>query len=175
MKSSDLPPEMPDALKNLLTMQDANKIDAKVIYDHFETDLLTEESVGIKKLFEVICPIIDIIQNGKILICDEFEMGLHESIVHYIIETFHKAKQDKFAQLIFTTHDTSLLDTDIFRRDQIWFTEMKRQERATDLYSLAEIKNVRKTENLEKGYISGKYGAIPVLNRNFSFEKATNM
>lgn len=167
VKSSDLPPDMPDALKSLLTMQDANKIDAKIIYDYFETDLMTEESVGIKKLFEVICPIIDIIQKGKILICDEFEMGLHESIVHYIIETFHKAKQDKFAQLIFTTHDTSLLDTDIFRRDQIWFTQLN-EFRATDLYSLVEVKNVRKTENLEKGYVSGKYGAIPMLNQTFS-------
>ena len=158
---------MPDVLKNMLTMQDANKIDAKIVYDNFQTDLMLEESVGIKKLFEVICPIIDIIQNGKILICDEFEMGLHESIVHYIIETFHKAKQDKFAQLIFTTHDTSLLDTDIFRRDQIWFTQLN-EYRATDLYSLVEIKNVRKTENLEKGYVSGKYGAIPMLNQSFS-------
>ena len=167
VQSSDLPQEMPDIFKNFLTMQDANKIDAKVVYDTFETDLMTEESEGIKKLFEVICPIIDIIQNGKILICDEFEMGLHESIVHYIIQTFHNAKQDKFAQLIFTTHDTSLLDTDIFRRDQIWFTQLN-EFRATDLYSLVEVKNVRKTENLEKGYVSGKYGAIPMLNQTFS-------
>lgn len=167
VQSSDLPQELPDIFKNFLTMQDANKIDAKVVYDTFETDLMTEESEGIKKLFEVICPIIDIIQNGKILICDEFEMGLHESIVHYIIKTFHNAKQDKFAQLIFTTHDTSLLDTDIFRRDQIWFTQLN-EFRATDLYSLVEVKNVRKTENLEKGYVSGKYGAIPMLNQTFS-------
>lgn len=167
VQSSDLPAEIPDFIKNVLTMQEANKIDAKIVYEHFETDLMVEESVGIRKLFEVICPIIDIIQNGKILICDEFEMGLHESIVHYIIETFHKAKQDKFAQLIFTTHDTSLLDTAIFRRDQIWFTQLN-EYRSTDLYSLAEIKNVRKTENLEKGYVSGKYGAIPMLNQTFS-------
>lgn len=167
VQSSDLPSEIPDFIKSVLTMQEANKIDAKIVYEHFETDLMVEESVGIRKLFEVICPIIDIIQNGKILICDEFEMGLHESIVHYIIETFHKAKQDKFAQLIFTTHDTSLLDTAIFRRDQIWFTQLNGY-RATDLYSLVEIKNVRKTENLEKGYVSGKYGAIPMLNQTFS-------
>lgn len=167
VQSSDLPVEMPEALKSVLTMQEASKIEAKVIYDNFQTDLMIEESTGIKKLFEVICPIIDIIQNGKILICDEFETGLHESIVHYIIETFHKAKQEKFAQLFFTTHDTSLLDTDIFRRDQIWFTQLK-ENRTTDLYSLVEVKNVRKTEDLEKGYVSGKYGAIPMLNQAFS-------
>ncbi len=167
VKPSDLPLDMPEPLKSVLTMQEANRIDAKIIYDNFQTDLMIEESVGIKKLFEVICPIIDIIKNGKILVCDEFEMGLHESIVHYIIQTFHKADQDKFAQLIFTTHDTSLLDKDIFRRDQVWFTELNK-ERATELYSLVEVKNVRKTENLEKGYVSGKYGAIPMLNHSFS-------
>ncbi len=167
VKPSDLPVDMPEPLKSVLTMQEANRIDAKIIYDNFQTDLMIEESVGIKKLFEVICPIIDIIKNGKILVCDEFEMGLHESIVHYIIQTFHKADQDKFAQLIFTTHDTSLLDKDIFRRDQVWFTELNK-ERATELYSLVEVKNVRKTENLEKGYVSGKYGAIPMLNHSFS-------
>ncbi len=167
VKPSDLPVDMPEPLKSVLTMQEANRIDAKIIYDNFQTDLMIEESVGIKKLFEVICPIIDIIKNGKILVCDEFEMGLHESIVHYIIQTFHKADQDKFAQLIFTTHDTSLLDKDIFRRDQVWFMELNK-ERATELYSLVEVKNVRKTENLEKGYVSGKYGAIPMLNHSFS-------
>ena len=74
--------------------------------------------------------------------------------------------KNKFAQLIFSTHDTNLLNTDLFRRDQIWFTQLN-EERATDLYSLAEIRNVRKSENLEKGYISGKYGAIPMLNKSF--------
>lgn len=73
---------------------------------------------------------------------------------------------DKFPQLFFTTHDTGLLNLDMFRRDQIWFTELK-EDRSTDLYSLAEIQNVRKDENIRKGYINGKYGAIPMLNLNF--------
>ena len=71
--------------------------------------------------------------------------------------------------MIFSTHDTSLLNKDLFRGDQIWFTQLN-DERATDLYSLVEIKYVRKFENLEKGYISGKYGAIPMLNKAF-FQK----
>ena len=166
MNANDLPIEIPETLRGVLSMQEHNKIEAKVVYDDFQTDLISEESTGIKKLFEIICPIIDIIKNGKILICDEFEMGLHESIVHYIIRTFNNASQDKFAQLIFSTHDTSLLDKDIFRRDQIWFTELNK-DRATELYSLSEVINVRKTENLEKGYVSGKYGAIPMLNHSF--------
>ena len=60
------------------------------------------------------------------------------------------------------------LNSELFRRDQIWFTQLTEKKRATDLYSLVEIKNVRKSENLEKGYISGKYGAIPMMNPNFA-------
>ena len=71
------------------------------------------------------------------------------------------------AQIFFTTHDTSLLTLDLFRRDQIWFTELNQDDRSTELYSLAEIKNIRKDENYSKGYISGRYGAIPILNDNF--------
>lgn len=133
----------------------------KLIYDKFETDLMAEESAGVKKLFEMICPIIDIVNNGKIFICDEIETSLHESIVWEIVSLFKKAQVEKFAQLIFTTHDTGLLDSKLFRKDQIWFTELD-ENRATDLYSLVEIKNVRKTENLRNGYLLGKYRAIPM-------------
>lgn len=171
LTAKNLPQKMPEPLKALMTSQEANIIEAKLVYDEFETDLMVEESMGIKRLFEVICPIIDIINHGRILICDEIETSLHESIVYEIVKLFHASRKDRFAQLIFSTHDSSLLDSSLFRRDQIWFTQLDKQ-RATDLYSLAEIKNVRKTENLAKGYISGKYGAIPILNRNFSFDDA---
>lgn len=142
------------------------KHEVKIIYDEFETDL-DEESKGIQKLFEIVCPIIDALKYGKIMIFDEIEIGLHESIAYNIIQIFKNYKSDEFAQLIFTTHDTGLLDSNMFRRDEIWFTELDK-ERSTDLYSLLEIKNVRKGENIAKGYILGRYGAIPVLNRDFS-------
>lgn len=159
----DIPPE----LKPLLSGE-ANRIEAKVIYDNFETDLMTEESEGIKKLFELLCPIIDILLKGKILICDEIEKSLHENLVAKILELFQTVPTDKPAQIIFSTHDTSLLNSELFRRDQIWFTQLTEKERATDLYSLVEIKNVRKSENIGKGYVSGKYGAIPMMNPNFA-------
>ena len=143
-------------------------ITAKVIYDNFETDLLKEESTGIKKLFAMLCPWIDATVNGKVLICDGLESGLHESLVHGLVKYFINTYTDKFAQMIFTTHETGLLNLDLFRRDQIWFTELKKDDRSTDLYSLAEIKNVRKEESFRKGYIAGKYGAIPMLNLNFA-------
>lgn len=158
---------IPDEVKNILPKGKADSFKAKVVYNNFETDLLSEESVGVKKLFEIICPIIDILENDRILICDELENSLHESIVYEIIKMFSRKTDDRFSQLIFTTHDTSLLSANLFRRDQVWFTELDKESRATDLFSLVELKNVRKTENLESGYISGKYGGIPMLNKNF--------
>ncbi|MGM9948321.1 AAA family ATPase [Floccifex sp.] len=166
VKMSDLPKEiqLPDVIKNLIGTQQANKIEAKIVYDQFEVDLMTEESTGVKRLFQMICPILDILEKGKILICDELETSLHESVIYQIVKLFQQYKKDEFAQLIFSTHDTSLLDSDLFRRDQVWFTQLNK-ERATDLYSLVEIKNVRKSENLRRGYVSGKYGAMPMINQ----------
>lgn len=168
MKVRDLSQDVhiPEAIRTMFATSEAARIEAKVIYEQFETDLMTEESNGIKKLFEIVCPIIDILINGRILICDEIEKSLHESLACEIVKLFKMSNNGKSAQLIFSTHDTSLLDCNLFRRDQVWFTELNK-ERATDLYSLVELKNVRKTENLKKGYILGRYGAIPMINDNF--------
>ena len=165
---SELPPFLSDDFKNQLIKEKVDAITAKVVYDDFETDLLQEESTGIQKLFGLLCPLLDIIVNGKVLICDELETNLHEAIVYGIVEVFLKLNTKEFPQIIFTTHDTSLLTLDLFRRDQIWFTELSKESRSTELYSLAEIKNVRKDENVDKGYVSGKYGAIPMLNIDFA-------
>lgn len=162
--------QLPDNLMGLISEQEGNRIEAKVVYDKFEIDLLNEESSGIKRLFEIICPMIDILNTGKVLICDELEASLHEAVIYKIVQLFQNYKKDIFAQLIFSTHDTSLLNRELFRRDQVWFTQLNK-DRATDLYSLVEIKDVRKSENLAKGYVSGKYGAIPMLNHVF-FRKA---
>lgn len=168
LESAELPPFLSDEFKAILLQNNVDAITAKVEYENFETDLILEESTGIKKLFAMLCPLIDIIVNGKVLICDELESNLHESLVYGLVKLFINTDAEKFAQLIFTTHETGLLNLDLFRRDQIWFTELTKNERATDLYSLAEIKNVRKEENFGKGYIAGKYGAIPMLNLNFA-------
>ena len=163
-----LPPFFSDDFKKKLLEEKVDAITAKVVYDSFETDLLTEESTGVKKLFGMLCPLIDIMVKGKVLLCDELESNLHESLVFELVRLFVNLRTDNPAQLIFTTHETGLLNLDLFRRDQIWFTELSTDERATDLYSLAEIKNVRKEENYGRGYIAGKYGAIPMLNVDFA-------
>lgn len=168
LESSELPPFLSDEFKNMLLQKKVDAINAKVIYDSFKTDLIQEESTGVRKLFGILCPLIDIMLNGKVLICDEIESSLHKSLVYGLVKLFMSVKTEKFAQMIFTTYETGLLNLDVFRRDQIWFTELKAEDRSTDLYSLAEIRNVRKEDNFGRGYISGKYGAIPMLNLDFA-------
>lgn len=165
---SHLPPFLSDEFKRILLQEKKDAISAKVLYEGFETDLISEESTGIKKLFGLLCPFIDIMVNGKVLVCDELESNLHESLLFGLVKQFVNTRGNKPAQLIFTTHETGLLNLDLFRRDQIWFTEIKSADRSTDLFSLTEIKNVRKDENFGKGYIAGKYGAIPMLNLDFA-------
>ena len=165
---SELPEFLSDEYKNKLRMTPLQKITASVVYPGFETDLFTEESTGIQKLFAFLCPFLDIISKGKILICDELETSLHESLLYTLLKTFLSLNGKEQSQIIFTTHDTSLLSLYLFRRDQIWFTELNSLNRSTELYSLAEIKSVRKDENYGKGYISGRYGAIPMLNENLA-------
>lgn len=163
-----IPGNIPDSLRALLAQaQEATRVEAKLEYSLFTVDL-EEESKGIQKLFEVFCPILDIVLRNKVLIWDEIETSLHPHIVNEILRLILHGKADSRAQLIFSTHDTNLLDLNKFRRDQIWFTELN-SARATDLYSLAELKNVRKDENIGKGYLNGKYGGIPFIQNPLMF------
>jgi len=125
----------------------------------FDLDI---ESDGTKKLFFIAGPIIDTLSKGKILIVDEFEARLHPLITRALIQLFNSLDTNpKRAQLIFMTHDTTILSKKIFRRDQVWFIE-KDVRGASHLYSLAELK-VRNEDSYDKDYIKGKYGAIPYL------------
>lgn len=126
------------------------------------------ESEGTKKLIDFSGPIYDTLLKGKILIIDELDSKLHPLITIEIIKLFNSPKTNpNNAQLLFTTHDTNLLSGDLFRRDQVWFTE-KNETEQTDLYALddfvfADGAKVRKDANLEKNYIAGRYGAIPFI------------
>ena len=165
---SALPDFLSDEFKSKILSERLHKITATVEYPTFKTDLFSEESTGIQKLFAFLCPFLDILLKGKVLICDELETSLHESLVYSLLKAFLTFTGNAQSQILFTTHDTSLLSLDLFRRDQIWFTELNGEDRSTELYSLAEIKNIRKDENYGKGYISGRYGAIPMLNENLA-------
>ena len=139
---------------------DDKDIRIKFVYDEFETDLYEEESTGINKLFDLVLPIVESFINGKVMIVDEIELNLHRNIAYKIISLFNTNLPNNSAQLIFTSHDISLLSLNLFRNDQIWFAQLGKG-RATELYSLVEIKNIRADENIAKGYIMGRYGAVP--------------
>ena len=124
-----------------------------------------DESSGTRKFFALTGPILDVIENGHTLVVDELDSKLHPNLVCKIISLFNSQDLNKRnAQLIFNTHDTNLLSSGLFRRDQVWFTDKNKLGEAS-LYSLADFKSpkVRKTEAFEENYIRGKYGAVPFL------------
>lgn len=124
-----------------------------------------EESAGTRKMFSLIGPWIKAFLSGQILVVDELDTHLHPQLTFYLINLFHDVTQNKKnAQLIFSTHNTNLLDQEIFRRDQIWFTNKNHDTGATCLYSLAEYKP-RKDKNIQNGYLLGRYDAIPFISR----------
>jgi len=127
---------------------------------------LEEESEGTRKLFRVGPVILNALQLGRPLVIDELEASLHPLLAIQILRQFNDPEKNPHnAQLLFTTHDTNLLGTvagdPALRRDQVWLTE-KDIEGATCLYPLTDYKP-RKDENLERGYLQGRYGAIPFL------------
>jgi len=128
--------------------------------EYFELD--ENESAGTQKLFNISGLLINILQTGEILIVDELDARLHPLISCAIVKLFNSPiTNPRNAQLIFTTHDTNLLSANMFRKDQIWFTEKDRYG-ATDLYSLVEY-DIPDDASFEQDYIAGKYGAIPFI------------
>lgn len=124
---------------------------------------LQEESIGTQLLFFYGPLLKDAFEKGKTIVLDEIDKSMHPSLVKFIMNLFRDSDVNKNgAQLIVTTHETGILSLDMFRRDQIYFTEKDSKSGVTDLYSLDEF-SVRKTENIEKGYLMGRYGAIPFL------------
>ena len=170
-KLEDIPPDMPSELKSLITngIGTLKQNEIKTYHKGVAFDYYAEESEGTKRMFSLIGYWIDALQNGRVLVVDELDTKLHHLLNLFLIKLFHNPTQNKNnAQLIFTTHNTNLLDIqDIFRRDQIWFTE-KKDSGTTDLYSLVEY-SPRNDKNIENGYLAGKYGALPFIRENRVF------
>ncbi|PWH13343.1 MAG: abortive infection protein [Anaerolineae bacterium] len=138
------------------------RFDGKIPAGQVKFDLSEHESEGTKKFFYLLGPILDSLDKGNVLVVDEFEARLHPVLSREMIRLFNSPTTNpKNAQLIFTTHDASLLGEGMLRRDQIWFTEKNRYGE-TELYSLAEMKE-RNDASFEKNYIHGRYGAIPLI------------
>ncbi|WP_159991608.1 AAA family ATPase [Pelistega ratti] len=123
---------------------------------------LRNESDGTQKLFEFAGLMLEVLQNGYILVIDELNKSLHPDLVRFLVKLFNSPINQKNAQLIFTTHETSVLRKDLLRRDQIWFCE-KNKDRSTTLYPLTDFKPHISRENIEEYYLHGRYGAKPLL------------
>ena len=121
-----------------------------------------DESSGTLKMLELLGPILESLDRGSVLIIDEIDSSLHSAVSTALVKVFSdKVTNNKGAQLFFSTHDTNLLCSGGLRRDQIWFAE-KSSSGATITYPLTDIVT-RKGDNLERGYLQGRYGAIPFI------------
>ena len=150
---------------------DRIEVFTKHIIDEYEAELnLFDESSGTKKLFGLLPFIAKSLLKGTTLVIDELDAKIHPVLLKYLIMTFSDMeKNKKGAQLIFTSHDLSTMNSEIFRRDEIWFVA-KGNRQNSKLYSLVEFKNkkgesVRKDAKFDKQYLEGKYGADPYLRK----------
>jgi uncharacterized protein len=140
---------------------EGNVVDLEVL------DLDKNESQGTQKLFILARLLLSALRSGRVLFIDEIDARLHSLLTRQIVKLFNSnTTNPSGAQLIFVTHDTNLLDSQLLRRDQIWFVE-KSQRGSSDLYSLVEYRIgnriVRNDASFEKDYIAGRYGAIPFI------------
>ncbi len=154
---SDMPMEVRDYFKKIY------KEKYKIVFIHYGKKLdLMHESEGTRKIFSFVIPWIEMLDVGGLIIVDEMDNSLHPLLSRFLIELMCNPKINKAnAQLIFTTHDTTLLDNELLRRDQIWFVE-KDEHHATHLYPLTEF-SPRKQEAFGKAYLHGRYGAVPYI------------
>lgn len=172
VKKVSLPDSFPPQLKELLLRENPHGLDQIEIstsHKGVKFDFNSEESEGTKRIFSLIGPWIDSLKNGRVLLVDELDTRLHHLLNIFLINLFQDPTQNLTnAQLIFTTHNVLLLNEDIFRRDQIWFTEKNNKDGSTDLYSILEY-TPRKDKDLKNGYLAGKYGALPFIKNNRIF------
>ena len=164
-----LPADIPESLKEMILseMVDKNMLEVSTFHRLGSDELvqfdLEDESDGTRKLFSFAGPWVDTLNKGFILFIDELHDNLHPKLVRFLVDLFHSRKSNpKNAQLVFTTHETSILSQEVFRRDQIWFCE-KDEDETTHLYPLTDFSPRKGRENLEAAYLSGRYGALPFV------------
>ena len=122
-------------------------------------DMDMEESGGTKKLFQILLRLLDVVKHKKAIQMDEFDMGLHTRLADFILDLIHASEG---SQLLFTSHNTNLIDIKRLRRDQIVFVN-KTAEGATEVYSLVDFSDFRENMNAEKGYLQGRFDAVPYV------------
>ena len=123
---------------------------------------LDDESDGTQKMFALAGPWVDVLEKGHVVVVDELHDNLHPMLVRHLVERFHDSTLESDAQLVFSTHDTSILSQDVFRRDQIWFCA-RNARLETELVPLSDFHPRKGIENLERSYLAGRYGAVPYI------------
>lgn len=160
-----------EQLLEVLRTADSDIVDIEIVGGRLKTyhrnnpkvafDFETEESEGTKTLFRMMLSMMDIIRGGRLLLVDEIGTSLHTQLVEFIIGMFNSSER---AQLVYTSHNTHLLNTDFQRRDQVYFVN-KREDGSSDLYSLYDYKDFRDTLDMEKAYLQGRFDAVPYISR----------
>ncbi len=170
IKEDDSMKDIPEAVKrSIIKIMEEDKKFYKTATVHLDTDEkpvefdFDVESSGTKKIFYYASYWVDALEKGCVIFIDEFSDKLHFELVKFLIKFFHNDENNsRNTQLIFTTHETSLLNQKLMRRDQIWFCE-KNKIGATAVYPLTDLRPRKGRENLEQGYLSGVYGALPYV------------
>ncbi|MGN0029081.1 MAG: ATP/GTP-binding protein [Marinilabiliaceae bacterium] len=139
---------------DILRFKTRHRNDVDVMFD-----LDMEESSGTRKLFQMLIRLLDVVENGKGIMIDEFDAGLHVRLADFILDLVHASKE---GQLLFSSHNTSLIDTRRLRSDQIVFVN-KSRDGATELYSLYDFKDYRENMDAEKAYLQGRFDAVPYV------------
>ncbi len=171
----DIPNELLSMIPDVFKKSMGDKPKGYGIYfKHKNSDsLLTleEESAGTQVLFNFIPYLMDAVNNEFVLFIDELDRSLHPLLTEMIVNMFNSSKTNKGnAQLIFNTHDSYLLETNILRKDQIWFVEKDNESAVSCLKCLNDFK-IKSGNNYEKMYLIGKYGAIPNIDNNFILDE----
>ncbi|QYZ80181.1 ATP-binding protein [Methanofollis formosanus] len=174
--------EIPEYILNVIEKSENRKInDGDIIKNELKSihirddgleiinDFSKFESAGTNLFFKILGILLDSFENHqRVLVFDEFDTSLHPDLIMYLLKIFHDEEYNKAnSQLIVTTHNTRILSSDFFRREQIWFTEKKKDTKNTDLYSLYDFEG-RVDRSLEKAYFTGRYGGLPdIVDRGF--------
>lgn len=169
ISAKHLPDDMPEDVKTkvLSDLKDQEIFDIRTVHKSKQGKSISfdveDESDGTKKLFAFAGPWLDALKHGYVLVIDELHDNLHPKMIQFLVSLFHNIKTNpNDAQLIFTTHETSILNQDVFRRDQIWFCE-KDRDQSTKIYPLTDFSPRKGRENLEANYLAGRYGALPYV------------
>jgi uncharacterized protein len=167
---ASLPKNLPQSVRELIA-QDSDGV-SRILAVHrrynakdkpagfVEFDFASEESDGTRQFLALAGPFLHTLQEGAVLVVDEFDSQLHPTLTKRLVGLFNTSANRKNAQLVFVTHDQGLLNSKAIRRDQIWFAE-KTPIGASELFRPSQIPGVRKDANLEKEYLLGQFGGVP--------------